>query len=284
MRAALSDVVADFVSSEDRSTEPKDKPMTEFLSYFSLALIPAFILLDLAWQHTRYESTKRWRLKAFAVSALAFYVATRVALFWGNELQGVHVFDGAFLGTWGGAAVGIFVYEFFHYWYHRSAHRFAWLWRAGHQMHHAPERLDVFGAYYLHPVDAALFTTLKSCVFFPLLGLTPEAGALSVTVIAFNALFQHANIKTPRWLGYFVQRPESHSLHHARGVHRFNYANLPLWDIVFGTFKNPASAEQLQGFYSGASDRVGEMLMFRDVTSPRKPDVTSPNAALEDAA
>jgi hypothetical protein len=62
----------------------------------------------------------------------------------------------------------------------------------------------------------------------------------------------------------------------------------PLW----GTFERPEAgircvgpaAEQLQGFYSGASDRVGEMLVFRDVTSPRKPDVASPNAALEDAA
>jgi sterol desaturase/sphingolipid hydroxylase (fatty acid hydroxylase superfamily) len=217
------------------------------------------------------------------VSALAFYVATRVALFWGNALQAVHLFDGALLGTWGGAAVGILVYEFFHYWYHRSAHRVAWLWRAGHQLHHAPERLDVFGAYYLHPLDAALFTTLKSLVFFPLLGLTPEAGALSATVLAFNALFQHANIKTPRWLGYLLQRPESHSLHHARGVHGFNYADLPLWDIVFGTFRNPANAQQLQGFYVGASDRVGEMLVFRDVTSPRQLALPAANVVFDDA-
>jgi sterol desaturase/sphingolipid hydroxylase (fatty acid hydroxylase superfamily) len=81
-----------------------------------------------------------------------------------------------------------------------------------------------------------------------------------------------------------LQRPESHSLHHARGVHGFNYADLPLWDIVFGTFRNPADAERLQGFYSGASDRVGEMLIFRDVTSLRKPFVPSRNVVLEDAA
>jgi sterol desaturase/sphingolipid hydroxylase (fatty acid hydroxylase superfamily) len=52
-------------------------------------------------------------------------------------------------------------------------------------------------------------------------------------------MFQHANLRTPRWLGYIIQRPESHGIHHERGLHAFNYADLPLWDMVFGTFRNP---------------------------------------------
>ena len=56
---------------------------------------------------------------------------------------------------------------------------------------------------------------------------------------ASSAIFQHANVRTPRWLGYFVQRPESHSLHHERGVHRDNYSDLPVFDMLFGTFRNP---------------------------------------------
>ena len=31
---------------------------------------------------------------------------------------------GASLGTWAGALCGLVVYDFFHYWYHRAAHRF----------------------------------------------------------------------------------------------------------------------------------------------------------------
>jgi len=111
-----------------------------------------------------------------------------------------------------------------------------------------------------------LFTTWAVLVFFPLLGLSPEAGAIVSAFLAFNAAFQHANIRTPRWLGYLVQRPESHGVHHGRGIHRYNYSDLPLWDMLFGTFRNPAARETpvSAGFYRGGSARLGAMLAFRE--------------------
>jgi len=72
-----------------------------------------------------------------------------------------------------------------------------------------------------------------------------------------------------RWLGYIIQRPESHSVHHGKGIHRYNYSDLPLWDMLFGTFRNPAEFQPEHGFYKGASARIPEMLVFQDVTSPR---------------
>ena len=103
--------------------------------------------------------------------------------------------------------------------------------------------------------------------FYPVHGLTPEAGAIAGAFLAFNAAFQHANIRTPRWLGYLVQRPESHGIHHGRGIHRWNYSDLPLWDMVFGTFRNPrAPAPREAGFYTGASAKLAPMLAFRKVS------------------
>jgi sterol desaturase/sphingolipid hydroxylase (fatty acid hydroxylase superfamily) len=140
-------------------------------------------------------------------------------------------------------------------------------------MHHSAESLDAFGAYYLHPFDAFMFTTWGSLVFFPLLGVTTEAGILGALFLTFNAMFQHANIKTPYWLGFVIQRPESHAIHHGRNIHRFNYADLPLWDMVFGTFRNPRSVEGLEvGFYNGASGRIPEMLIGREVATPSDAD------------
>ena len=106
-------------------------------------------------------------------------------------------------------------------------------------MHHSAESLDPYGACWLHPLDTILFTTLSSLVFFPLLGLNTSAGLIGALFLTFNALFQHANIRTAKWLGRIVQRPESHGVHHAHGAHRYNYSDLPLWDILFGTFRNP---------------------------------------------
>ena len=79
-------------------------------------------------------------------------------------------------------------------------------------------------------------------------------------------IFQHANLKTPAWLGYLVVRPESHARHHERGVHAKNYSDLPLWDLLFGTFENPATWNGLAGFYSGASRRLGALLGGRDIS------------------
>ena len=244
--------------------------MYELLETATLALIPGFILLDLVWRARRYDSTRFWRIRALLVTVGIFFFSTWVATAWATLLGDLHLIDGSGLGIFGGALVGILVYEFIHYWYHRAAHHWQWLWRAGHQMHHSAESLDAFGAYYLHPFDAFMFTTWGSLVFFPLLGLAPEAGVIGALFLTFNAMFQHANIRTPYWLGFLIQRPESHGIHHARGVHRDNYSDLPLWDMLFGTFRNPRSVEALPtGFYPGASSRLLDMLLGRDVTRPQ---------------
>lgn len=237
----------------------------------SLAVLPAFLLLDVATPAATGRA-RWWRSRALLVSVANFWLTLWIGQLWGSFFGGLHVFDGAVLGTAGGAVVGVLVYELFHYTYHRSVHRFDTLWRMGHQMHHSAETLDAWGAFYLHPIDAALFTTISSIVLFPLLGLSPEAGAWAAAVLTFLAVFQHARVRTPRWLGYFIQRPESHAIHHQRGVHAHNYADLPLWDIVFGTFRNgPADAPwPEQGFHDGASRRIAEMLAFRDVSGARR--------------
>lgn len=89
-------------------------------------------------------------------------------------------------------------------------------------------------------------------------------------ITTFLSVFQHSNIRTPHWLGYIVQRPESHSQHHARGVHAKNYSDLPLFDILFGTFYNPRNFAAEAGFYHGASARITEMLRFRDVSQQQR--------------
>ncbi len=243
--------------------------MFNVIEIVTLALIPAFLLLDLVIQRRRYEKTRFWRLRGLLVTIGIFFFTGEVAVFWGNVFGDYHLLDTSSLGIVGGAVVGVLVYELAHYWYHRKAHDWNWLWRAGHQMHHSAESLDAFGAYYLHPFDAAMFTTWSSLVFFPLLGMSIEAAIVATFFLTFNAMFQHANVKTPHWLGYLIQRPESHNIHHKRGAHRYNYADLPLVDMIFGTFRNPRTdAYDQVGFYKGATSRVAEMLIGRDVSEP----------------
>ncbi|WP_240456904.1 sterol desaturase family protein [Acidovorax sp. 1608163] len=51
-------------------------------------------------------------------------------------------------------------------------------------------------------------------------------------------LFLHSDLRAPQWRGYFVQRPEMHTVHHEIDHHAQNYG-LPLWDLLFGTWTNP---------------------------------------------
>lgn len=240
-----------------------------WLEVLTLAILPGFLVADLLLPHRGDRALRAWRLRASAVTALNFGLSLALGHAYALIFAGTPLLDGRALGPWGGAAAGVVVYEFFHYWYHRTAHRFDWLWRLGHQMHHSAESLDPWGAYFLHPLDAAVFLSMSSLVLFPLLGLEPSAAAWATAFLTFCSVFQHARIRTPRWLGWVIQRPESHAVHHERGVHGSNYADLPLWDMIFGTCRNPRSGEGLQqGFYDGASARVVDMLAFRDVSAP----------------
>lgn len=124
------------------------------------------------------------------------------------------------------------------------------LWRVFHRTHHTANRLDTYGAFYFSPMDMVGWTVLASLCLTLVVGLSAQAATAVLLITTFFSIFQHANIKTPRWLGYIIQRPESHTVHHAEGIHRFNYSDLPLFDIVFGTFRNPLGFEYRVGLRS----------------------------------
>jgi len=162
--------------------------MFEYLEFFGLAIIPLFMLWDAFRGERSYIRPFFWRLRGIAVTVGAVAISMAVATFWGTVFTGVSLFDLSGIGMFWGAVIGVLVYEFFHYWYHRTVHRVNWLWRAGHQMHHSAEAVDSFGAYYLHPFDVFWFTSLSSLVLFPLLGLSLEAGLIAAAFLGFNAI------------------------------------------------------------------------------------------------
>jgi sterol desaturase/sphingolipid hydroxylase (fatty acid hydroxylase superfamily) len=211
-----------------------------------------------------------WKARGLAAFAVYFLLSSYLPVLWTEHLARYRLLDLSALGTWGGALVGLLVYESGVYAWHRSMHRWNGLWRAFHQMHHSAERLDTFGTFWFSPLDMVGWTALFSLCLTLVVGTTAEATTAVMFAATFLSVFQHANVRTPRWLGYVVQRPESHSRHHARGVHAGNYSDLPIFDIVFGTFDNPRDFAPRAGFYDGASSRIADMLCWRDVaTAPQ---------------
>jgi len=213
-------------------------------------------------------------LKQLAVPAS--WLAIPVALW--NDWREQKAARTSGLASWAtevGIPVAVLASTFVSYWLHRLFHRVSFLWRAAHQMHHSAERVDIWGVLLFHPFDIAAFAALSSIVYSLVLGLAPSAVALAGLYGIFAAFLQHANIRTPRWLGTIIQRPEAHGIHHQRGVHGYNYADLPLWDMVFGTFRNPAVWREQAGFYEGGSKRIGAMLIGRDISTPESNPMSS---------
>jgi sterol desaturase/sphingolipid hydroxylase (fatty acid hydroxylase superfamily) len=216
-----------------------------------------------------WPAVRGWGLLGFAMLALLMVVGVGLPLVIPESVLALRLVDGTGLGVVGGAVVGYVVYQAFAYAYHRACHQTSFLWRWSHQLHHSARRMDIPGAVVFHPFEMVAYTVLQTFVWTIVLGLDPRAAALAGYIGAFYGMFQHMNVRTPTWLGYVIQRPEAHSLHHAVGVHHYNFGDLPIFDLIFGTWRNPAHFVDEVGFEDGGSARLGAMLIGQDVTAGR---------------
>ncbi len=230
-----------------------------------LVMYGLMVMAETFLQGNTLPKVKGWLPRASFVFIVYFYLSSYLPLLWEQYLISYQLFDLGRFSIYSGALLGLFIFEFFIYVWHRTMHKVNWLWLSFHQMHHSAERLDSYGAFYFSPLDIIGFTFIGS-ISALLIGLSPQATTLFLFISLFLGIFQHLNIKTPQWLGYIIQRPESHSVHHCKGIHDFNFSDLPLFDIIFGTFRNPKEFVEQTGFYDGASKRIPEILMFKDVS------------------
>lgn len=231
------------------------------------ALYGALMLWEFLAPARPLPNVKGWHWRGLAAFAVYFLLSSYLPLLWTEYLLSFQLFDLRGLGTWTGGLVGLVVYQFCGYLWHRWIHGSAMMWRAFHQMHHSAERLDTFSAFWFSPADMIGWTAVSSIALTVIVGLSAEATTAAILAATLMAMLTHTNVRTPRWLGYIVERPESHSWHHGRGRHRDNYSELPVIDMLFGSFRNPRDFAPETGFHDRASSRVVDMLLLRDVSS-----------------
>lgn len=172
-----------------------------------------------------------------------------------------------FATQWAPYWVGVLSFlltSFIFYWWHRATHQYDWLWRMFHQLHHSAKRVEALTAFYAHPMDSAAAVIISCFSSYVVFGASPVAAAIAIAMTGAFDVFLHSDIRTPRWLGYFVQRPEMHTVHHEIDHHAQNYG-LPIWDLLFGTWVNPKERSTDLGFDEARPRRIADMLMFRDV-------------------
>jgi sterol desaturase/sphingolipid hydroxylase (fatty acid hydroxylase superfamily) len=263
----------------------KDNRLTPFpdldhavVMLFLLAGIAGLMMgIERLWPGQDLPDVRLWWLRIALVNLAQLGIVILAGLTWDRWLASGSLFDlTSALGLWGSAAVAYFVSTFVYYFWHRLRHESDFFWRLCHQLHHSPRRIEVLASFYKHPVEIFINSVLSALIVFTLLGLSVEAASLYTAMTAVAEYFYHWNIRTPRWLGWLIQRPESHRVHHRYQHHSQNYADLPLWDWLFGTLNNPAASPSRCGFTPKREQRVVEMLAFRDVHKEPSPGALPP--------
>jgi sterol desaturase/sphingolipid hydroxylase (fatty acid hydroxylase superfamily) len=231
-----------------------------------LAVALAMMLVEARSPGRNWPRVPGWWARALALNAGQAAVAVVAGWAWDGWMEARRPWSADALGPVGGAVAGYVAMTFAYYWWHRWRHQSPLLWRVFHQVHHSPQRIEILTSFYKHPAEVLANGLLSSAIVYMVVGLGPEAAVGAVALSGLAELVYHWNVRTPHWLGYFVQRPESHCVHHQAGVHSSNYSDLPMWDMLFGTFRNPRSFDSRCGFGED-EHRLGAMLAGVDLTT-----------------
>lgn len=224
-----------------------------------------FLILERMFPGRELPNSKGWYGRALLVNLAQLLIILATARLWTQIFGDISLFR---LSDWDmplvEGFVGWFIGTFFFYWWHRLRHAKGF-WLVFHQVHHSPSRIEILTSFYKHPVEILSDAILSALVLYPLLGCSMMGAFWYNFFGATGEYFYHANIKTPKWLRFFIQTPELHSIHHQFDVHKYNFADIPLWDRLFGTYKDTSEFTERCGFPTGAEEKLWDMLVFKDV-------------------
>ena len=158
----------------------------------------------------------------------------------------------------------LLAFDLLSYWTHRLAHTVPLFWRF-HAVHHSTRHLDWISGFRNHPIDGVFIAPAFALLLAAGFSLK-VTGALAVLQF-FVGLGAHLNVRfrlRPLWP--LVMTPEFHHWHHERSpvAHLTNYSTfLPVWDILFGTYRMPRDERpQHYGIPGPMPDGILQQLMF----------------------
>ncbi|MEH6584319.1 MAG: sterol desaturase family protein [Halioglobus sp.] len=207
--------------------------------------IPFFLLLiviELLWGLWRKNNTYRANDAINSLSLGTLSTATKLVflnigalVFAGIEQQwALWHFDMSSAWDW---VLGVILYDFLYYWYHRISHERQIFW-ASHVVHHQSEDYNLSTA--LRQTSTSFLLTWVFFIPCFLLGMPIE---MYVSIAAAHLIYQFwihtRHIPKLGFFEWFMVTPSNHRVHHAQNTHYIdkNYGGLLiLWDRLFGTF------------------------------------------------
>jgi sterol desaturase/sphingolipid hydroxylase (fatty acid hydroxylase superfamily) len=206
-----------------------------------------------------------WYVRALAINFAQLGITLATGRIWpylldGGSLVDVSTFEMPLIEGLLAWFCGTFVF----YWWHRLRHQRGF-WQVFHQVHHSASRIEILTSFYKHPIEILSNAVVSGVLLYAVLGSSTLGAFWYNFFAAVGEYFYHANLRSPRWLRYLIQTPELHSIHHQYEVHSYNFGDIPVWDRLFGTYRDATEFVPRCGFPAGAEQRLPEMLVFRDV-------------------
>jgi len=144
---------------------------------------------------------------------------------------------------------------------HIIFHKIGFFWRF-HRVHHADIDLDTTSALRFHPIEI-LFSIFYKIIVILLLGASAESIFIFEILLNFTAMFNHSNIKLPKFLETLIRliivTPQMHIVHHSvlKEESDTNYGfNFSFWDRLFHTYQADFKGSDLVGqeYYRSANE------------------------------
>ncbi len=155
--------------------------------------------------------------------------------------NGIGLFNLITVNYWVSFVLSLLLLDVLIYAQHVMMHKVPMLWRL-HRMHHTELGLDVTSAIRFHPIEIVISMLIKM-LFVLIMGIPVAAVIVFEILLNGLALFNHSNLKLPRWMETILRRiiitPELHWIHHSEIVRETNSNfgfNLCIWDKIFSTY------------------------------------------------
>ena len=215
--------------------------------------VPFFLLLilvELAWGVLKGKNTYRVNdslnsLSLGLLSTVTKFVFLNIGLIVFSKIKATHAIWAFQLDSYSHWLLGLLIYDFLYYWFHRISHERQFFW-GSHVVHHQSEDYNLSTA--LRQTSTSFLTTwvfFIPCFFLGMPIYMYVSIATAHLVYQFWVHTQH--IPKLGIFEWFFVTPSNHRVHHAQNADYIdkNYGGLLIiWDRLFDTFKEEEESQE----------------------------------------
>ena len=242
------------------------------LSNFALIafILGIFMIVERLWPSQELKKVEKWWESVMAINTVQMLIGVGIYMIEDYIPMQSRLNLKVHMSPELAFFIGYICHTYVMYWWHLFRHKNYFCWLYFHQFHHSIHRIEAISSFYKHPLEMFVNSIIMTILLYPILGLQSGATVYMSVLASVGEFFYHMNLNTPQIIGYFIQRPESHRLHHLyeKRVDCDNYGDISLWDIMNATFKNPFHANVLTGFKN--EQERGSMILGIDVVDKDK--------------